>query len=244
MKKIAVILSFVLLSACSEPPEAPTAPVSVNPQHEIATQWVTAATTSKTAMMDMIKTHMAESGVIHRNRYVGFGFQFDPDRSDGMVVQRVIPGSPAEGVLQVGDRFLSVRDIEVSEATIDQLDFRGKPGELVEATIQRGDETLTVAIQRGIVSAPSSKTEFLSNMASANEEDWAPDTFDVRLVNGTDNQVFVWTELSDTDDVNGLPYTVYQLAHFEFNSGNQVIGIRSFGEQRFRLEQTGFKISR
>lgn len=169
MKKIAVILSFVLLSACSEPPEAPTAPVSVNPQHEIATQWVTAATTSKTAMMDMIKTHMAESGVIHRNRYVGFGFQFDPDRSDGMVVQRVIPGSPAEGVLQVGDRFLSVRDVEVSEATMDQLDFRGKPGELVEATIQRGDETLTVAIQRGIVSAPSSKTEFLRNMASANE---------------------------------------------------------------------------
>ena len=44
-----------------------------------------------------------------------------------MIVQRVISGSPAEGILEPGDEFISVEGIEVNQKNIDdeKLPFLG-----------------------------------------------------------------------------------------------------------------------
>ena len=123
--------AIALLTACSAG-EVP-APAE-NPNIATATKWVTANATGKTETLAAVQALMAQDGQLYRRRYVGFGFTWDPNDEQGrMIVGTVIPGSPVEGILQPDDQFLSVRGLEINEENMGKLDFRGKPGELVNA---------------------------------------------------------------------------------------------------------------
>ena len=87
-------LLMLSLSACNQAP-AP------NPNIDLAKAWVTAASTSRTAAMDMISDNMAEDGLVFRDRYVGFGIMLDTELSadEGrMVVSEVIAESPVADI--------------------------------------------------------------------------------------------------------------------------------------------------
>ena len=84
-----------------------------------------------------VKANFAEDGQVFGDRYVGFGFIWNPNVEGKMIIDRVITGSPASKVLKAGDDFVEVNGIRVSEETMGQLSFRGKPGEPVEATVMR-----------------------------------------------------------------------------------------------------------
>ena len=49
-----------------------------NPE-TVAEAWIQAWYTSQEAAMDMVKNNMADDGKQTANRYVGFGFMYDPD---------------------------------------------------------------------------------------------------------------------------------------------------------------------
>ena len=108
MRKIQAtfVLSMMLIvSACS---------MDTSNKHQdamdLATAWVTAYLTSKDSALSMIDNNMASDGVSVGERYVGFGFVWNPD-GDGMVVDYVVPDSPADGVLEEGDDIVQVNGI-------------------------------------------------------------------------------------------------------------------------------------
>ena len=87
IKKIIVGLSVVLIS------------LSIFADHHrggmksmaaVAESWVKAQYTSKEKTLAMVKNHMAEDGVSFSGRFVGFGFNWDPQNEEGMIVTRVI----------------------------------------------------------------------------------------------------------------------------------------------------------
>ena len=87
IKKIIVGLSVVLIS------------LSIFADHHrggmksmaaVAESWVKAQYTSKEKTLAMVKNHMAEDGVSFSGRFVGFGFNWDPENlEEGMIVTRV-----------------------------------------------------------------------------------------------------------------------------------------------------------
>ena len=85
-----------------------------------------------------------------------------------MVVQTIVPDSPASAVLQVGDKFISVPGVEVGSDTMDRLDFRGKAGEAVEAVIVRDGESMEISVVRGTIASTITKADMLEWMREQN----------------------------------------------------------------------------
>ena len=236
----AAVFMGIGLAACNQ------APVS-NPNVDLAKAWVTAASTSRTAAMEMIEQNMADDGLLYRDRYVGFGFIWDNQRGaeEGrMIVTEVIADSPVADVLQEGDEFVSVGDVVVTADNMERLPFRGKPGESVAAVIARDGEEMAIEVSRGVVSAPTTKAEMLEWMASANDEDWGPEKWELHEAVGQGNVVYVWTQAWNTDEATGLPFEAHQVTRMMFNDAGQVQAIASLTEDRFMLEQMGYTISR
>jgi hypothetical protein len=215
-----------------------------DPNATLAMSWVKASHTGKAETIAMVEKHMAADGVFEQNRYVGFGFSFDPQNDEEMVIVNVTPGSPASAVLKEGDVFVSVGDIPATRENRDRMSFRGKPGEAVKAVIRRGDETMPIEVKRGVIASTASKALVLENMARADAETWPVTEGKIVEVMSKGNVVYVVHEIKDMDDDVGLPFENRVISRFEFNDAGQVASVRNQGESRFVLEQTGYTISR
>jgi len=240
-------IALLTLAACGgqESPVADAAAPAVNANIETAKQWVTAMSTGQAEGLAAVQSLMADDGQMHRSRYVGFGFTWDPsDEESRMIVGTVTADTPAAAVLQPGDQFLSVRGVEVNEANMDKLDFRGKPGEVVEAVILRDGESMDIAVARGIIETPISKAQSLEWLSTGDADSWAPEKWELHEAIGNDDVVYVWTQTMDTDENSGLPVDIHRVTRFEFNDAGQVMSVASLSEDRFALEQAGWTITR
>ena len=161
-----------------------------------------------------------------------------------MIVGTVTPESPVDGLLQSGDQFLSVRGVEVNEANMGKLDFRGKPGEVVDAVILRDGESMDISVARGIIDTPISKSQMLAWMDTGDADTWGPEKWELHEAIGQGNVVYVWTQGWDTDEVSGLPVDNHTVTRFEFNDAGKVVALGNLSEDRFALEQAGWTISR
>jgi len=211
----------------------------------IAEAWITAGFTGKEETINMVTKHLAEDGMQSAGRYVGFGFQFDPNADKGkMKVTYITPESPASEVLEVGDEFVSVRGVQVREGNMDKLSFRGKPGESVKARIKRDGKAMNIEVARGVIAAEYSKSQILENMNSADSDNWVPDEFNIIEVLAKDNIVYVLDHSKRTELSSGLPFKAYRVTRFVFNEDGDVSEFGSLSEGRFILEQQGYSISR
>lgn len=211
---------------------------------DVAKHWVTAVSTGQAEAIAAVKDHMAEDGLLYRDRYVGFGFTWDNTNGDAMIVGTVIPGSPVDGVLQPGDRFVSVRGVPAVQENYGKLNFRGKPGEVVNAVIKRGDDEMAIEVARGVIDTPVPKAEVITWLSTGDGENWAPDDWKLHEVVRQGNVVYVWTQAWNTDNATGLAYNTHTVTRFKFNDAGKVIAVGNLSEDRFQLEQTGWSISR
>ena len=187
---------------------------------------------------------MSEDGMTVGDRYVGMGFIWDPEE-EGMTVTYIIPESPASKALKVGDSFVEVAGVRVSEDNRNRLGFRGKPGEEINAVVLRDDEEVAVTVARGAVQQTSTKAQILENFAQAEAEDWGPNKFEIIETACTDDGtvwVLSWSEF--TEDASGLTANAYRATRFEFNDEGKVSWVGDLSEDRFILEQQGYSISR
>tara|TARA_E500000178_G_scaffold343114_1_gene389398 strand:- start:83 stop:823 length:741 start_codon:yes stop_codon:yes gene_type:complete len=212
---------------------------------DIAKAWMSAGQNGgKEASLKMLKEHMAEDGVVFRPRYVGLGFTHDGYQTGSMIVNEVIEGSPADGTLEVGDQFISVKGVAVTADNMDRLSFRGKPGEKIDAVIKRGDKEMPISLARGKISYTISKADMVEWMEGADGDDWGDEKFTLHEAVGDGNVVYVWTEIMNTDDTTGLPVETHVVTRFLFNDDGKVAAIANLREDRFMLEQSGFSITR
>ena len=211
----------------------------------IARSWMEAYYTSKEAWSSAIKFHLDESGESVASRYVGFGFGFDPNQETGrMLVTSIVPNSPASEVLKVGDEFLTVNGMRVNKANLDRLPFRGKPGENVRALIKRDGKNIKINVSRGVISGSYSKEQILNNIQLQEAEDWSPIESNIIETLSKENIVYVLHWAKRIDDTSKLPYEAYGITRFTFNEEGKIQAYGSLGEDRFILEQQGYKISR
>mgnify|MGYP001161151541 FL=1 len=247
IKKIIVGLSVVLIS------------LSIFADHHrggmksmaaVAESWVKAQYTSKEKTLAVVKNHMAEDGVSFSGRFVGFGFNWDPENEEGMIVTRVIPGSPSEGVLEVGDKFVSVKGVKVTEDNINtgKLSFSGLPGEPVDAVVMRNNKRVKVSVTRGIVNPTWSKDQVLENIESADAEEWASNLVDYQIgdvvVDRGKNIAYVWHWSKSKDEVSGKEVESHNFTRMRFNENGMVQGYWSLSEEELVLRQTGWTITR
>ena len=192
---------------------------------------------------------MAEDGLNYPGRFVGFGFNWNPDLDEGkMIVQRVISDSPAEGILEPGDEFISVEGIKVNQKNIDdeKLPFSGLPGKRVNAVILRNGEEMNIAVTRGIVNSSNTKSQVLENLSGADAGNWTTIEHRINEVasNMSDNTVYVWhwhKSLNTTFDLEFEQNVVTRLA---FNDEGKVLAIGDLSEERLAQSQLGFSLTR
>ena len=208
-----------------------------------AADWVTAGYTGKAESIAMVKENMAEDGQAVQGRYVGFGFTWDP-RENEMRVGRVTPNSPADGALEVGDLFLEVNGVKAIPENFENLGFRGKPGEEIAAVIERNGMKKNITFNRGAINARLSKSQILQNMDSGEANEWPALEFRIIEVLSKGNTVYVLSNATQTDYQVDLNYNHYTVTRFMFNESGEVVEVATLSEDRFVLEQTGYKISR
>ncbi|MDC3244626.1 PDZ domain-containing protein [Gammaproteobacteria bacterium] len=241
LKTIFVCFSFIILTACNMETNSNNAHQD---NMDLATAWVTAGYTGKAEATEMVEKNMSEDGMTVGDRYVGMGFIWDPEE-EGMTVTYIIPESPASKALKVGDSFVEVAGVRVSEDNRNRLGFRGKPGEEINAVVLRDDEEVAVTVARGAVQQTSTKAQILENFAQADAEDWGPNQFEIIETACTDDGtvwVLSWSEF--TEDASGLTANAYRATRFEFNDEGKVSWVGNLSEDRFILEQQGYSISR
>ena len=211
---------------------------------DLATAWVTAANTGKAEAIEMVEKNMAEDGVVAGDRYVGMGFIWNPDES-GMTVTYIIPDSPASKSLEVGDSFVEVAGVQVSDDNRNRLGFRGKPGEEIDAVVLRNGELVNVSVARGAVGQMSSKSQMLETMKDGDAEGWGPEEFNVIETSVTnDGVVWVLSWAKFTEDATGIEANAYTANRFVFNDEGKVTRVANLTEDRFVLEQQGYSITR
>ena len=211
---------------------------------DLATAWVTAANTGKAEAIEMGEKKMAEDGVVAGDRYVGMGFIWNPDES-GMTVTYIIPDSPASKSLEVGDSFVEVAGVQVSDDNRNRLGFRGKPGEEIDAVVLRNDELVSVSVARGAVRQMSSKSQMLETMTEGDAEGWGPEEFNIIETSVTnDGIVWVLSWAKFTEDATGIEANAYTANRFVFNDEGKVTRVANLTEDRFVLEQQGYSITR
>ena len=215
------------------------------PNEKLAIAWVTAGYTGMGEILAMVKEHMAEDGIFRPGRYVGFGFQLDPNDEDPMTVVRVTPDTPASTVLQEGDVFVSVGGVPATYENRDKMTFRGKPGEPVNAVISRDGKEIPIEVKRGIISTATSKAQSLKNIPLGDRESWGVDSFEIDEVISEGNVVYVVSSYVDTETGTGIEYVERQITRFVFDDDGKVAWVGGgLGESRFVLEQQGYTITR
>jgi len=238
--QISFALSMIfLITACS----AETANKHQNSM-DLATAWVTAYLTSKDSALSMIDNNMASDGVSVGERYVGFGFVWNPD-GDGMVVDYVVPDSPADGVLEEGDDIVQVNDILLTNDNRNQLGFRGMPGENVDVVVVRDGSFKNLSFARGPVQIRYSKEQVMNNISSVDADAWGPEEFNIIETGVTSDgvvHVLHWSEF--IEESTGYKANAYTMTRFEFDDNGKVAWVGNLSEDRFVLEQQGWNISR
>ena len=112
--------------------------------------------------LDLIEEYVSPSFVAHGFPYVGMGVNSDSTSGDKIVVTAIVPGSPADGKLEVGDEILMAKDDTHTWDSFQALDRSpwgwGEIGTQVTVRVRRGEETLDIQLTRGLV--PSSETPY------------------------------------------------------------------------------------
>ena len=230
---------LLIISACSENNASKNQAAM-----DLATAWVKASYTSQDAALSMVDQNMAGDGVQVGSRYVGFGFVWDPEE-DGMVVNYVVPESPASAVLMEGDSFVEVNGVRLTNENRINLGFRGKPGENVDAVILRDGVEMPISVARGAVQIRNSKEQVMNNISDGDAEDWGPEDFNIVETGVTnDGVVYVlhWSEF--IEDATGYKANAYTVTRFMFNDDGKVAWVGNLSEDRFVLEQQGYSITR
>jgi len=238
--QIGFVLSVLfLISACSS---------ETTNKHQdsmdLATAWVTAYLTSQEDTLSMVKNNMADDGVSVGERYVGFGFIWNPD-GEGMVVDYVVPDSPAADVLKEGDAFVEVNGTRLTNENRNQLGFRGKPGENVNAVIVRDGAEMPISFARGAVQVRYSKEQVMNNISNGESDDWGPEEFNIietAVTNDGVVHVLHWSEF--VEEATGYKANAYTVTRFMFNENGKIAWVGNLSEDRFVLEQQGWKITR
>ena len=219
---------------------------------ETAKAWLTAYYTSRPAFMAIVEENMARDGVVVNNRFVGFGLMWDNVRSteEGrIVVTEVRPNGPASGTLKAGDELISVRGIPVTKESIqgNKLSFRGKAGEAVAAVIKRDGKEIPIEVTRGKVPGDlTTKNRLLENLSRGKDDQWYWKNSKIQIeeVIGDANVLYTRYQVIHTDSVSKLPFEVEFVVRHTFNNEGKITSNWSLSEERFRLEQMGYTISR
>jgi len=214
---------------------------------KVAENWVTASYTSKDRLIRMVENHMADDGINYPGRFIGFGFNWNP-QDDDMIVERVVAGSPADGVLQIGDVFVSVNGVKATKENIDngKLEFAGLPGEPVKAVVKRDGKSVKISVERGMVSQGYTKEQVLENINSANADEWGAVDYEVyeSAVNRKNRTVYVLSWNKQLDDRFDLEAESYVITRFTFNKEGKVAALRNMSEEELVQSQLGFKVTR
>ena len=114
--------------------------------------------------------HYFDSEYIARGApFIGMGFSRDTSENKHIIAM-VIPGSPVDGKLQVGDELLWVEDEHQRWSTFDEIE-QGSQGTKYKVGIHRGNETIEYDLDRGFIEgfdtptnqARSEMQEFMMN---------------------------------------------------------------------------------
>ena len=211
---------------------------------DLATAWIIASYTSKDSALSMVEENMADDGVSVGDRYVGFGFVWDPE-GDGMVVDYVVPESPAANALMEGDSFVEVNGTRLTNENRNSLGFRGMPGENVDAVVERSGVEIPISITRGPVQIRYSKDQVLDNISNGDAESWGPEDFNIVETGITNDgvvHVLHWSEF--VENATGYKANAYTVTRFMFDDSGKVSWIGNLSEDRFVLEQQGYSITR
>lgn len=99
--------------------------------------------------IDMWDHYFSQNYIAHGAPYIGMGFSRDTSATKHMI-DYILPGSPAEGKLQIGDELLWVEDEHKRWTTFEEIEKAIQSREY-KLGVRRDDQVLEVKLTRGYI---------------------------------------------------------------------------------------------
>ena len=107
--------------------------------------------------IDMWDRYFSPDYIARGAPYIGMGFSRDSSGNQH-IINMIIPGSPAEGKLRVGDELLWVEDERQHWSTYEEIE-QGLRGRKYKVGIRRGDQTLEYKLTKDLIKGFDTHTE-------------------------------------------------------------------------------------
>ena len=126
--------------------------------------------------LDLIPKYLSKNLIIHNVTYVGVGIMTDDLNGVQVIVLNVIPGSPADGKLMVGDELLRVDDGARTWETYEELRLflwgPGPVGSSLTLWVLRGGIEYKITLFRDLIPGPEIPFHFIESSFPEFFKEW------------------------------------------------------------------------
>ena len=214
-----------------------------NGMADIAKAMVSASYEGRDAFASMVEKHMAEDGYNYPDRFVGFGFYYNPQSENPNTITSTVEGSSAAAVMKVGDVVLS---IDGESAWQDAEPGARKLGDMSSIVVLRDGEELKLDMALGVVNPRFVKSDWLDGINSVAAEDWGSNMIDHNVIEAVAGEssayVLHWRKFTDTE--SGVEAEQYAVTRVGFNEDGMVNFVGVLEEEELYYRQTGWMITR
>jgi hypothetical protein len=196
--------------------------------------------------IDKLSEYLHKDLIYHGSPFIGTGFVADFEIEDKMVIQRIIPNTPAAKVLKPGDEIIKAVDDRKQWTTTKELMqsqwARGVPGKPIKLTILRDGEELDIEIKIALIEGltfdyaqvlESEKYE-IKNMPDAK--------YELLQILADGDKVACMVKFSGTDKTFDKYFSQIYMEMLELKDG-KIVSARGVYDEYNRLLQLGYTMN-
>ena len=210
---------------------------------DIAKAMVSAGYEGRDAFASMVEKHMADDGYNYPDRFVGFGFYYNPQSENPNTITSTVEGSSAAAAMKVGDVVLS---IDGESAWQDAEPGPRKLGDVSSITVLRNGSELDLELALGVVNPRFVKADWLVGINGSSAEDWGSNMIDYNVIEAVAGEssayVLHWRKFKDAE--SGVDAEQYAITRIGFNEDGMVNFVAELEEEELWYRQTGWTITR
>jgi hypothetical protein len=178
--------------------------------------------------------------------YVGLGMVFDDSSGKNVLLQKILPKSPAAGHLRAGDELVCVADAEYRWESFQELKSGlwgfGITGTPVTVTVRRGGKLLDIPLVRGRIEGSEVKLSEMLNSIRSYSLSWPDLKEKINLIFGFDDLVAVLSTLSGTNQKFQRSAVWNSCSIYRLHEG-KIIEMMGVEDSFAQFKQLGYQIS-
>jgi hypothetical protein len=196
--------------------------------------------------LDRIFEFCSEDCVLQGGPYIGIGVAPDYSSGEKIILEAILPNSPASECLKAGDELVRVADEANAWETFEELKSMlwgyGVPGSSVTTTVRRDGKLLEFHLKRGRIEANDIKLSERISVMRGFSKTWPDLKEEIKLIFGNEDLVAVFSTLSGTNQDYHRSAVWNGCSIYRLKDG-KIVEMMGVEEEFSQMKQLGYLIS-